>query len=513
MSEFRKEINKLARKRSKDPEQEAIREAKDVWNSEVSDLISQLISLKKGINGRGDKEKGIPPSSIREPLPSQISSHLEETGSRSSKIMELAKRIIDHQGEYAHHVQERQHGKTALASWWGSQAYAYLRLLIKAEKVEGRLRRRLLRSAVAFENQFKQFESNMLDYNNEASVPISLSDFVSIMFMLSADFVPTFLQLKNVIEVIDDDKKKLKTETAKKPEEKSDIIPLKSSDPVAVSDPVVPDKKPDPSSPKTIITPALPEVPTELSDSEKEAVKKLEEESVTIGIVVNYLITKHKEFPPSQIKILKAQYNSFIKKLNLLLGEVNKPEEERNAPDLKLHLRSLLQIEYKNLKDVFDFHLGKVKNIKDYLTTILPTDADKKAVLDYHSFIYKQATNALERFVNKSLLSVLPNPVSKVKLDIVETSLRLRDFLDELMDDLEEPGNNLFELSRELKNVLNTAILIMDKIEQLSQIYIAETRRLDRPKSYYKVNISREDLMKLKQAKSRVEAALIALSD
>ena len=51
------QISKLARKRAIDSLQEELRAEKDEWNGETSEFISALISLKKGINGRGDKNK------------------------------------------------------------------------------------------------------------------------------------------------------------------------------------------------------------------------------------------------------------------------------------------------------------------------------------------------------------------------------------------------------------------------------------------------------------------------
>jgi hypothetical protein len=64
------------RKKSKDPRQEALRSLKDQWNASVSSFISDVISLKRGVNGRGDANKGIAPSKIQDPLPGEISSLL-----------------------------------------------------------------------------------------------------------------------------------------------------------------------------------------------------------------------------------------------------------------------------------------------------------------------------------------------------------------------------------------------------------------------------------------------------
>lgn len=97
------QISKLARKRAIDSLQEELRAEKDEWNGETSEFISALISLKKGINGRGDKNKGLPPSKITEEFSGQISSFLSETAHKGSRVFELANKIIGDQNQYASH--------------------------------------------------------------------------------------------------------------------------------------------------------------------------------------------------------------------------------------------------------------------------------------------------------------------------------------------------------------------------------------------------------------------------
>jgi len=66
------EFVKNARKKSDDPVQEALRSHKDTWNHDASLLIAQLIAFKKGLNGRGEPKVGIPPGSIKDPMPHEV---------------------------------------------------------------------------------------------------------------------------------------------------------------------------------------------------------------------------------------------------------------------------------------------------------------------------------------------------------------------------------------------------------------------------------------------------------
>ncbi|HVI43185.1 MAG TPA: hypothetical protein VM577_21465, partial [Anaerovoracaceae bacterium] len=87
------EFEKLGRKRSNDPAQESLRQAKDAWNQEVKSLIAGLIAFKQGMNGRGNPKAGIPPSSIKDPLPPQMGQYLNGIATHYSKIVDDAKKI------------------------------------------------------------------------------------------------------------------------------------------------------------------------------------------------------------------------------------------------------------------------------------------------------------------------------------------------------------------------------------------------------------------------------------
>lgn len=94
-------LEKLAQKGVKDPVQQDLRNEKKEWSHDVSTLISQLIAFKRGLNGRGDPQAGLPPSSIKNPLPDEISRYLEDMSRRYEEIAMKAKYIVNKQKDYS----------------------------------------------------------------------------------------------------------------------------------------------------------------------------------------------------------------------------------------------------------------------------------------------------------------------------------------------------------------------------------------------------------------------------
>jgi hypothetical protein len=111
-----------ARARSEDPAQEHLRERKAIWNKACSAFIAQLnafkpqlIAFKQGLNGKGNAKVGLPPSNIKDPLPSEIGGYM---GMVNSKFNELASEfaglvsesnaIMQEQAQYADHRKKPQ---------------------------------------------------------------------------------------------------------------------------------------------------------------------------------------------------------------------------------------------------------------------------------------------------------------------------------------------------------------------------------------------------------------------
>jgi len=94
-------MEKISRSKSKDQAQESLRSKKDSWNSDASALIAQLIAFKRGFNGRGDPKAGIPPGRVKDPLPSQVGSYLDQMASSFNTLVNEAQSIINEQANYS----------------------------------------------------------------------------------------------------------------------------------------------------------------------------------------------------------------------------------------------------------------------------------------------------------------------------------------------------------------------------------------------------------------------------
>lgn len=124
-----------ARKRSSDPQQEKLRENKALWNRSATNLIAKLIAFKRGLNGRGDPRVGLPPSTIKEPLPPAIGQYLGGLADEYLSVIKGAEQIISEQAQYSESRRQPQtapgaapmladDGLTTEASWWGSRYWA-----------------------------------------------------------------------------------------------------------------------------------------------------------------------------------------------------------------------------------------------------------------------------------------------------------------------------------------------------------------------------------------------------
>lgn len=90
-----------ARKKSTDPVQEALRTHKDKWNLAAKEFINRVIAFKRAINGRGDAHYSLPPGSIKDPLPDQITTFLSTLTSNYEQLAAEALRIDQEQSAYS----------------------------------------------------------------------------------------------------------------------------------------------------------------------------------------------------------------------------------------------------------------------------------------------------------------------------------------------------------------------------------------------------------------------------
>lgn len=87
--------------KSSDPIQQALRDHKKRWNMAAKEFIKRLIAFKKGVNGRGDPSYGLPTSNIKDPLPSEIATFLNEVSGNFQQLAEEALKIQQEQALYS----------------------------------------------------------------------------------------------------------------------------------------------------------------------------------------------------------------------------------------------------------------------------------------------------------------------------------------------------------------------------------------------------------------------------
>jgi len=476
------QISKLARKRAIDSLQEELRAEKDEWNGETSEFISALISLKRGINGRGDKNKGLPPSKITEEFPGQVSSFLSETAHKGSRVFELANKIIGDQNQYASHkknaleefeirlvASERKDFSDfeKVGSWWGSVFYNKIKNHRKLDEIDRALRKRLLESCTKFKSSFKNFEGQILDDENPIGIPMAISSLTTTLFTMVADLIPTFLKLK-------------KFRVNKKDE--------------------LGEKKPSNSDPKNKGKDKESLPSASLTPEQTNAIKLLQEQLVSIGVIVAHLKSIMKD---DKLKQLDMLYDNFSKKLSTLLILKDKdPNEKDKIQKLFSETTDLAT----KLFLIFEESLGKEESLDKYLEKIKPTAAEKTSVQKEQKLLLKEASNAISRWLDKKVLSLKKSPLAKIKLDVVDQSLEVRKAIDEFMDLIEKQEIWPEELVEKFELIVGHSTILAQRIELLANIYNSDERRNIRPKNFYIQNITVADLRKLREAKSKLEA-------
>ena len=198
-------VIKEARKRSEDPAQEQLRGSKESWNDEASVLIAQIIAFKRGLNGRGDPRIGIPPSSIKDPLPDEVSQYLNSLADRYQSLISGATIIISLQKDYASNRRKGKSERTqALAAatgnlektgaWAGSRLWAALRYPIFKTNELTKLRISLLYSLSDYEKKTYDIE-NILTKSHDNAGSAAFYAFTGLVELFKNRFPDRFDEL------------------------------------------------------------------------------------------------------------------------------------------------------------------------------------------------------------------------------------------------------------------------------------------------------------------------------
>ena len=94
-------MEKLSKSRSADPVQQALREHKDRWNLAAKEFISRIIAFKQAINGRANSKYNFSASNIKDPLPANVGSFLNELSGNFNQLATEALKILEEQASYS----------------------------------------------------------------------------------------------------------------------------------------------------------------------------------------------------------------------------------------------------------------------------------------------------------------------------------------------------------------------------------------------------------------------------
>lgn len=370
----------IARKRSSDPAQEHLREVKQIWNKSTTDLIAKLIAFKRGLNGRGDPRVGLPPSNIREPLPSQVGSYLNQIATEYTSLIDGAEKIIQEQENYSK-IRKKPHTDTIMSADDGIIVEASFFDMFRTGP-----RKDMIRSAKSLKEKLLDVE-NYLSSSDVNSVPQAMHLISSIGIGSYKNIVQGFETLSKI------SKRTIADQPEKIEEENTDSVPeLKPStlENISVKNPV------------------------EESLTENDNFVKLSnilKDILHLQSVVNYLTKKSSGDNKEKLLYLKGTVNrsSDISKylVKIKNGIVLTDEENSDISGIIEAYETLL------------FVVSSILNIKESTFGAISGTISKK--IKESPELLAQAHNPVSRFLKRKWLEYKPDFIrSDVDLDIIK---------------------------------------------------------------------------------------------
>jgi hypothetical protein len=499
-------LSKVARKTSNDPVQEKLRSSKDVWNKErVKPFIHSLIEVKKAINGRGSQSLGIAPSNIKDQLPEQIGSILNELASSFSTIVSDANHIIDAQKYYSEHRRKPQPKQPlavttdfqpeliANASWAGSRMWARVSLLKKIDRTNRRLRLEMLNSGAEISKALKGFEFDILNYKNEDSIADAIQKLSNICNLgFSSVFLSIYdkyhLLINNTAGIVPD-------KNVNKPSEK----PAETIKPpiYVQTEQAKPDKKRSIKEEPKPIEQAKPSNNPSIIDRFKEVYDQL----TSIEIVINTISNTDESL--EKAAKLQSMRSDLMHDAFVFSDLINRSDHGKSQIELEKLGQDIIEI-YNQLlvaavetfgpaKDFDELaqKIGKKMKISEYLE-----------IIENQERIKKIANKAISKWLNRNWLSINSSNIDMVRLNMAETSTKVRKELNSLMDYLEDRDADLEKISKKLSD---TCVILSDLTEQAvslskNQILAGKVNKIDKVYS----PIDRTHITYLREFKSRL---------
>lgn len=471
-------MDKTARTKAKDPIQESLREEKSQWNSEVSEWISELIELKKAINGKSSNLIGNSSSSLKDPLPSEINSFINHVSSKNSDVLGKANNIIRHQKEYSDSKQKAKQaflqdlGLVSEASWAGSRLMSHFSLLA-LDKSERKLRFNLIKSALDLYRQHEELENDLL---GSADDHISHS-FTALSRILNT-YQGTILNYFNQIleaeknSISKNQKKKNKEEEIKQKEEvkKEEIF------------------EPSLTFPSVNQTETSPEMSEKLKAmSEKLHAINSNKEGIRAGLGI--LASKETNASEEIKKNAKTLSQMFSKQISNLIDLSNKtPNKEEMIPTLETFFNLCDKI-LELLDNNKQFFVGKENIVEDALSKSL---RKKAGYAD-------RAYNAGNRWVKELFLGFKDEGLPLMILGAVNLSKRCRNLLDKLLNLLENKDTSTEELTNYIKLINKTYSALISQMLLLGKDFVFLTRGRSKDKNLNLKEIKEQDISLLVQ--------------
>lgn len=505
-------IAKRPRKPSNDPAQEKLRQAKDAWNEKASTVIAGLIALKRGLNGRGDPKAGLPPSSIKEPLPPQVGQYLSEMSNQFLSVIDEARKIIDGQTYYSTHrrkskkegPQMADDGLIAEASWWGSRAWARISLLRKINGINRRLRLNLLDSLVEVEEDLKKFEGRLLDYKDPDSVPSAITALSSLMTEYVSALKMNLDKLEDVYQIIE------KQKDQKKPSEET-APPAKDQKKPAVS------KEAPPES--TAPAESVSEQPT-VSVDVWEAYKNIYSQLVKIGVIHSYilnnidaLLERNTNVTGSYFEEFQSIYHQFTHNIFVFHDLSSRTDHDKTVIELENMAKDIIS-QYKSLLQLATQILGPANDFNELVKKIHIKVSAYLEVSNNQEELRKLAAGVVSRWLNKVWMSINPDNIARMKLELINISTEVRKLLELLMDTLENREADFDEIALRVSKVNQKMLELIDLSVAISKLYMIDTRRQPKDRKFRQVTeIKLSDINVLKDIRKEIDSYIIKKKD
>lgn len=482
---------KIARKHSEDPVQEALREHKSQWNQDTSLLIAQLIAFKRGLNGRGEPRVGLPPGSIKDPVPSEVGRYLEQLADNYQRIVSDAKNIID---EQAHYSENRPKSKKELegitasvedemikfASWWGSRAWTHAKTygnpkywFFRDEDIKDRLR--LLRLSQKLKQNLREIDNDLVSTGKDA-IPTSIYDFIKFAEVFEKLLMPKLNNMVSRHAKMSEEEKNVPIEKNIKKDFSPNLEQIEEIDENMPHEEIDEGPIAEFSGNKedyieNNIKPKKENINTSVVDINR--VIEINDDLLNATEVLGFM--KMLNIDDEKIPLFKIQFRKLKSLADVVKNKYKKFKQSNDQEELnslqKMYIEMLgLYSDFS--KDVAEF-LGLDKNF-DWTFLVLSNKAKerlKNKLSNFSPEFQKMAANSLTRWLKRQKMSLFPSTTHELQ---IECSYKIKSIIksvDKFQDFLEDKNSSIIDLSNEIKNTMILAADLADSLYGLAKIY------------------------------------------